>query len=117
MKHALTFLAALLLTPLATLHAAAKPRIVFILLDDMPRFGTPVRMDAAPPESAMAFPGALGGATQADAAQTLRVYFIGNSVTDTIRFPQSRSFTSSTILPRSHSHPPSCRSTLLTTVR
>jgi len=34
---------------------AAKPNFVFILIDDMPWFGTPVRMDPALPESAMAF--------------------------------------------------------------
>ncbi len=32
-----------------------KPNIVFILVDDMPWFGTPVRMDADNPASAMAF--------------------------------------------------------------
>lgn len=37
------------------LNAADKPNIVFILIDDMPWFGTPVRMDADMPESAMAF--------------------------------------------------------------
>ncbi|MEO7319628.1 MAG: sulfatase-like hydrolase/transferase [Chthoniobacteraceae bacterium] len=35
MKHARTFLAALLLTPLAALHADAKPNIVIILADDL----------------------------------------------------------------------------------
>lgn len=35
--------------------AADKPNFVFILIDDMPWFGTPVRMDADMPESAMAF--------------------------------------------------------------
>lgn len=35
--------------------AAEKPNIVFILIDDMPWFGTSVRMDADLPESAMAF--------------------------------------------------------------
>ena len=35
--------------------AADKPNIVFILVDDMPWFGTPVRMDANLPESTMAF--------------------------------------------------------------
>ena len=33
----------------------SKPNIVFILIDDMPWFGTPVRMDADLPASAMAF--------------------------------------------------------------
>lgn len=37
------------------LNAADKPNIVFFLIDDMPWFGTPVRMDANMPESAMAF--------------------------------------------------------------
>jgi hypothetical protein len=32
-----------------------KPNFVFILIDDMPWFGTPVRMDASVPGSAMAF--------------------------------------------------------------
>jgi len=39
----------------ATLKAADRPNIVFILIDDMPWFGTPVRMDADMPASAMAF--------------------------------------------------------------
>ncbi len=34
---------------------ARRPNIVFILVDDMPWFGTPVRMSAELPESAMAF--------------------------------------------------------------
>ena len=40
---------------LAAERAAQPPNIVFILVDDMPWFGTPVRMSAALPESAMAF--------------------------------------------------------------
>jgi arylsulfatase A-like enzyme len=50
-----------LLAPLAALQAAAvpktsaRPNIVFVLIDDMPWFGTPVRMDADMPASAMAF--------------------------------------------------------------
>ena len=36
-------------------NAAEKPNFVFILIDDMPWFGTPVRMDADMPGSAMAF--------------------------------------------------------------
>ncbi len=59
----LTYLTALLLAPLAALAAsdslqpasAAKPNIVFILINDMPWFGTPVRMEADNPASAMAF--------------------------------------------------------------
>ncbi len=39
----------------APLHAADKPNFVFILVDDMPWFGTSVRMDSGMPESAMAF--------------------------------------------------------------
>lgn len=43
----------------ARAHAAARPsappNFVFILIDDMPWFGTPVRMSADLPESAMAF--------------------------------------------------------------
>jgi len=45
---------ALVLSGLAT-QAQIKPNIVFILVDDMPWFGTPVRMDPDMPESAMAF--------------------------------------------------------------
>lgn len=49
-----------LLAPLTSLHAADasasnKPNSVFILVDDMPWFGTPVRMDPDMPASAMAF--------------------------------------------------------------
>jgi arylsulfatase A len=40
---------------LCRLNAADQPNIVFILIDDMPWSGTPVRMDADMPESAMAF--------------------------------------------------------------
>ncbi|WP_414660676.1 sulfatase [Horticoccus sp. 23ND18S-11] len=40
---------------LAAERAASPPNIVFILIDDMPWFGTPVRMSAELPESAMAF--------------------------------------------------------------
>jgi arylsulfatase A-like enzyme len=36
-------------------QSAAPPNFVFILVDDMPWFGTPVRMDPARPDSAMAF--------------------------------------------------------------
>lgn len=36
-------------------QAVSPPNFVFILIDDMPWFGTPVRMDPALPESAMAF--------------------------------------------------------------
>ena len=58
MKRIITF-SALLLTSVSALSAAAappaKPNIVFILIDDMPWFGTPVRMDADMPASAMAF--------------------------------------------------------------
>ena len=48
---------ALLLVVAGALSAAdtPKPNFVFILVDDMPWFGTPVRMDPALPESAMAF--------------------------------------------------------------
>ncbi len=35
MKHALTFFTALLLTPLAALHAAEKPNVLFIAVDDL----------------------------------------------------------------------------------
>jgi arylsulfatase A len=50
------FLLLLLLAPV--LHAqrvSPPPNIVFILIDDMPWFGTPVRMSPDLPESAMAF--------------------------------------------------------------
>jgi arylsulfatase A-like enzyme len=40
---------------ISAVAAEAKPNIVFILIDDMPWFGTPVRMDADMPASAMAF--------------------------------------------------------------
>ncbi len=36
-------------------HAVERPNFVFILIDDMPWSGTPVRMDPELPESAMAF--------------------------------------------------------------
>lgn len=36
-------------------NATDKPNFVFFLIDDMPWFGTPVRMDATMPDSAMAF--------------------------------------------------------------
>lgn len=45
----------LVLVVSAPARPASPPNIVFILVDDMPWFGTPVRMDAALPESAMAF--------------------------------------------------------------
>ncbi len=35
MKHTLTLLAALLLAPLAALHAAEKPNILHIVVDDL----------------------------------------------------------------------------------
>lgn len=40
---------------LAADRPSSPPNIVFILVDDMPWFGTPVRMSAELPESAMAF--------------------------------------------------------------
>ena len=40
---------------LAAERPASAPNFVFILIDDMPWFGTPVRMSAELPESAMAF--------------------------------------------------------------
>lgn len=55
MKPLLTFLCLLFALFACPLNAADKPNIVFILIDDMPWFGTPVRMDADMPESAMAF--------------------------------------------------------------
>lgn len=61
MKHTLALLAALLLAPFAALHAVepskppAKPNIVLILIDDMPWYGTDVRMVPDLPGSAMAF--------------------------------------------------------------
>ena len=60
MKYILALLTALLLASVAALPAAGAsaskpPNIVFILIDDMPWFGTPVRMDADMPASAMAF--------------------------------------------------------------
>lgn len=61
MKHKLLVFTALLLTPLAALNAVepskplTKPNIVFILIDDMPWYGTDVRMDPDLPSSAMAF--------------------------------------------------------------
>lgn len=50
-------LAILLLAPVVCLQAdePQKPNFVFILIDDMPWFGTPVRMDPDMPASAMAF--------------------------------------------------------------
>jgi arylsulfatase A-like enzyme len=58
MKSLLTFLCLLCtLAPLREVGAAEqpKPNIVFILVDDMPWYGTSVRMDADNPGSAMAY--------------------------------------------------------------
>ena len=61
MKHTLLTLAFPLLAPLAALQAApvavapSKPNIVLFLIDDMPWYGTDVRMDPDLPASAMAF--------------------------------------------------------------
>ncbi len=58
MKRLLPLLGALLSIGLGLRASAADirpPNIVFILIDDMPWFGTPVRMGAELPESAMAF--------------------------------------------------------------
>ena len=54
--HRILFTSIALLAAIPTAaHAAAQPNFVFILVDDMPWFGTPVRMDADMPASAMAF--------------------------------------------------------------
>lgn len=50
----LTLVACLCTVP-PSLRAAEQPNFVFILVDDMPWFGTPVRMDVDMPASAMAF--------------------------------------------------------------
>ncbi len=56
MKPIITCLASLALLCGHSFAAdTSKPNFVFILIDDMPWFGTAVRMDAALPESAMAF--------------------------------------------------------------
>jgi len=39
----------------ATIPGSHQPNFIFILIDDMPWFGTAVRLDAALPESAMDF--------------------------------------------------------------
>ena len=51
----LSILGAMGSSALAAARPSAPPNIVFILIDDMPWFGTPVRMSPDLPESAMAF--------------------------------------------------------------
>ncbi len=51
----LLLIGALCARALAADRPAPPPNFVFILIDDMPWFGTPVRMSAELPESAMAF--------------------------------------------------------------
>ena len=51
----LWFIGALCAPSPAAERTAQQPNIVFILVDDMPWFGTPVRMSPNLPESAMAF--------------------------------------------------------------
>jgi arylsulfatase A-like enzyme len=51
----LWFIGALCAPSPAAERTAQQPNIVFILIDDMPWFGTPVRMDPNMPDSAMAF--------------------------------------------------------------
>lgn len=53
--HACFALAVIFASVPCQVNAADKPNFVFILVDDMPWFGTPVRMDTNLPESAMAF--------------------------------------------------------------
>ncbi len=53
--HAFLAFAAIIAGFPCPLNAAEKPNFVFFLIDDMPWFGTPVRMDSNMPESAMAF--------------------------------------------------------------
>ncbi len=56
MKSCISLLATFVLAASPALAAPARPpNIVFLLIDDMPWFGTSVRMDPALPESAMAF--------------------------------------------------------------
>jgi arylsulfatase A-like enzyme len=60
MKRFFSLATALLLTSLSALSAAdavasKQPNIILILVDDMPWYGTDVRMDASLPGSAMAF--------------------------------------------------------------
>ncbi len=56
MKRLIHLLCVALVAGVSLRAAAARPpNIVFILIDDMPWFGTPVRMSAELPESAMAF--------------------------------------------------------------
>ena len=56
MKRLIPLLCVALLASAGVRPADARPpNIVFILIDDMPWFGTPVRMSADLPESAMAF--------------------------------------------------------------
>jgi hypothetical protein len=51
----LALLAATAHPTLCAQRPSPPPNILFILIDDMPWFGTPVRMSADLPESAMAF--------------------------------------------------------------